>query len=123
MKKCNYWWVTRPKRKLNSIPEILSVFAGATLEHQWDGSRNLHLQFENDLEEAGLKRIGTRRDGGGSGGRTYAAWLRSLGLICEETTTKQVYLTLAGESIIEGKSPVKVLKKQVLEYQFPSQFS
>lgn len=92
MKKCNYWWVTRPKRKLNSIPEILSVFAGATLEHQWGGSRNLHLQFENDLEEAGLKRIGTRRDGGGSGGRTYAAWLRSLGLICEETTTKQVYL-------------------------------
>ena len=123
MSKCNYWWVTRPKRKLNSIPEILAVFAGATLEHQWDGSRNLHVQFENDLEEAGLKRVGSRRDGGGSGGRTYAAWLRSLGLICEETTTKQVYLTLAGEAIIEGKSPVKVLKKQVIEYQFPSQFS
>ncbi len=122
-KHCNYWWVTRPKRKLNSIPEILSVFAGATLEHQWDGSRNLHVQFEDALEEAGLKRVGSRRDGGGSGGRTYAAWLRSLGLICEETTTKQVYLTLAGESIIDGKSPVKVLKKQVLEYQFPSQFS
>ncbi len=123
MSRCNYWWVTRPKRKLNSIPEILAVFAGATLEHQWDGSRNLHIQFENDLEEAGLKRVGSRRDGGGSGGRTYAAWLRSLGLICEETSTKQVYLTLAGEAIIEGKSPVKVLKKQVLEYQFPSQFS
>lgn len=123
MSDCNYWWVTRPKRKLNSIPEILSVFAGATLEHQWDGSRNLHIQFENDLEEAGLKRVGSRRDGGGSGGRTYAAWLRSLGLICEETTSRQVYLTLAGEAIIDGKSPVKVLKKQVLEYQFPSQFS
>lgn len=123
MSKCNYWWVTRPKRKLNSIPEILSVFAGATLEHRWDGSRNLHVQFENDLEEAGLKRVGSRRDGGGSGGRTYAAWLRSLGLICEETSSKQVYLTLAGEAIIEGKSPVKVLRKQVLEYQFPSQFS
>ncbi len=123
MSDCNYWWVTRPKRKLNSIPEILSVFAGATLEHQWDGSRNLHIQFENDLEAAGLKRVGSRRDGGGSGGRTYAAWLRSLGLICEETTTKQVYLTLAGEAIIDGKSPVKVLRKQVLEYQFPSQFS
>lgn len=123
MSKCNYWWVTRPKRKLNSIPEILSVFAGATLEHQWDGSRNLHVQFENLLEEAGLKRVGSRRDGGGSGGRTYAAWLRSLGLICEESTTRQVYLTLAGEAIVAGKSPVKVLKKQVLEYQFPSQFS
>ncbi|WP_035789569.1 AlwI family type II restriction endonuclease [Butyrivibrio sp. XBB1001] len=123
MSKCNYWWVTRPKRKLNSIPEILSVFAGATLEHQWDGSRTLHVQFENDLEAAGLKRVGSRRDGGGSGGRTYAAWLRSLGLICEESTTKQVYLTLAGEAIIDGRSPVSVLRKQVLEYQFPSQFS
>lgn len=123
MSRCNYWWVTRPKRKLNSIPEILSVFAGATLEHQWDGSRTLHVQFENDLEAAGLKRVGSRRDGGGSGGRTYAAWLRSLGLICEESTTKQVYLTLAGEAIIDGKSPVSVLRRQVLEYQFPSQFS
>ncbi len=123
MSNCNYWWVTRPKRKLNSVPEILSVFAGATLEHQWDGSRNLHIQFEDALEEAGLKRVGSRRDGGGSGGRTYAAWLRSLGLICEESTSKQVYLTLAGEAIIDGKSPVKVLRKQVLEYQFPSQFS
>lgn len=123
MSKCNYWWVTRPKRKLNTIPEILSVFSEATLEHQWDGSRNLHIQFENALEKAGLKRVGSRRDGGGSGGRTYAAWLRSLGLICEESTTKQVYLTLAGEALIEGKSPVKVLKKQVLDYQFPSQFS
>ncbi len=123
MSNCNYWWVTRPKRKLNSIPEILSVFASATLEHQWDGSRNLHIQFENELEAAGLKRVGSRREGSGSGGRTYAAWLRSLGLICEESTSKQIYLTLAGEAIIDGKSPVKVLRKQVLEYQFPSQFS
>lgn len=123
MSSCNYWWVSRPKRKLNSIPEILSVFASTTLEHQWDGSRALHVQFEDNLEEAGLKRIGSRRDGRGSGGRTYAAWLRSLGLICEESTTKQVYLTLAGEAIIDGKSPVSVLRKQVLEYQFPSHFS
>jgi len=85
--KCNYWWVTRPKRKLNPVPEILSVFAETTLEHQWDASRNLHIQFENNLERAGLKRVGARRDGSGSGGRTYAAWLRSLGLICEESTT------------------------------------
>jgi hypothetical protein len=32
-------------------------------------------------------------------------------------------LTLAGEAIVDGKSPVKVLTKQVIEYQFPSQFS
>lgn len=122
-KNCNYWWVSRPKRKLNAVPEILSVFAETTLEHQWDGSRNLHIQFEDNLESAGLKRVGTRRDNSGSGGRTYAAWLRSLGLICQETTTKQVYLTLAGEAIVNGKSSVDVLTRQVLEYQFPSQFS
>ena len=46
MSKCNYWWVTRPKRKLNPVPEILSVFAETTLEHQWDASRNLHIQFD-----------------------------------------------------------------------------
>ena len=123
MSDCNYWWVTRPKRKLNPIPEILSVFAETTLEHRWDASRNLHIQFEDNLERAGLKRVGTRRDGSGSGGRTYAAWLRSLGLICEESNTKGIYLTLAGEAIINGKSPVAVLRKQVLDYQFPSQFS
>ena len=22
----NYWWVSRPKRKLNSIPEVLGAF-------------------------------------------------------------------------------------------------
>lgn len=120
---CNYWWVTRPKRKLNSIPEILSVFASVTLEHQWNGGRALHIQFEDGLEDAGLKRKGSRRDGSGSGGRTYAAWLRSLGLIVTEETTGRVFLTLAGEAIANGKPPVKILKKQVLEYQFPSSFS
>ena len=28
----NYWWVTRPKRKLNSIPEVLATFADLRAE-------------------------------------------------------------------------------------------
>jgi len=32
-------------------------------------------------------------------------------------------LTLAGEAILNGDSPVEVLKNQVLKYQFPSAFS
>ena len=36
----NYWWVTRPKRKLNSIPEILAVFSTVSLDAQWQGSIN-----------------------------------------------------------------------------------
>lgn len=27
----NYWWVTRPKRKLDSIPEVLAAFADISL--------------------------------------------------------------------------------------------
>ena len=51
----NYWWVTRPKRKLNSIPEVLAAFADLSLNEEWDGQRNSHLAYEDALEQAGLK--------------------------------------------------------------------
>ena len=119
----NYWWVTRPKRKLNSVPEVLSTFAELSLNQQWEGQRTSHLSLEDALEQAGLKRQGERRDQGGGGARTYKAWLVSLGLIFTQESTKQIKLTLAGEAIINGDSPVDVLKGQVLKYQFPSAFS
>ena len=119
----NYWWVTRPKRKLNSIPEILSTFAELSLNQQWEGQRSSHLSFEDALEQAGLKRKGERRDQRGGGARTYKAWLVSLGLVFIQESTKQIRLTLAGEAILNGSSPVEVLKEQVLKYQFPSAFS
>ena len=58
----NYWWVTRPKRKLNSIPEVLSTCAEISLDQEWQGQRDSHLSLEDALEEAGLKRPGERRD-------------------------------------------------------------
>lgn len=118
----NYWWVTRPKRKLNSIPEVLAAFSNVALSVRWSASRNVHILFEEELEKAGLKRIGERRDHSGSGGRTYQAWLSSLGLIFIQESTGTPFLTLAGEAILEGKSPVDILKNQVLKYQFPSPF-
>lgn len=119
----NYWWVTRPKRRLNSIPEVLSSFSEIALNEEWRGQRNTHLSFEDGLERYGLKRIGERRDHTGGGARTYAAWLMSLGLIFEQQDTKQVRLTLAGEAILEGQSPVRILTDQILKYQFPSAYS
>lgn len=47
----NYWWVTRPKRKLNSIPEVLAAFADLSLNEEWDGQRNSHLAYEDALEQ------------------------------------------------------------------------
>lgn len=119
----NYWWVTRPKRKLNSVPEILSTFAELSLNQQWEGQKTSHLSLEEALEHAGLKRQGERRDKGGGGARTYKAWLVSLGLIFTQESSKQIKLTLAGEAIMNGGSPVDILKNQVLKYQFPSSFS
>lgn len=119
----NYWWVTRPKRKLNSVPDVLSSFADLSLNQEWQGQRGSHLDFESALEAAGLKRKGDRRDQTGGGGRTYKAWMVSLGLIFTEEQTGQIKLTLAGEAIMNGDSPVAVLKEQVFKYQFPSAYS
>jgi hypothetical protein len=119
----NYWWVTRPKRKLDSIPEVLAAFADISLNQEWSGQRETQIAYEDALEAAGLKRVGQRRDQGGSGGRTYGAWLESLGLIFKQTNTGNIKLTLAGEAIMSGESPVDILKNQVLKYQFPSAFS
>ena len=118
----NYWWVTRPKRKLNSIPEVLATFADISLNQEWAGQRDSHLSLEDALEKAGLKRIGERRDQGGGGARTYAAWVKSLGLIFTQESTGKTMLTLAGEAIMSGDSPVEVLKNQIMKYQFPSSF-
>jgi hypothetical protein len=119
----NYWWVTRPKRKLDSIPEVLAAFADVSLNQEWNGQTNTQLAYEDALEAAGLKRVGMRRDQSGSGGRTYGAWLESLGLIFKQKSSGNIKLTLAGEAIIDGDSPVQILKEQVLKYQYPSAFS
>ena len=63
----NYWWFTRPKRKLNSVPEVLACCAEVSLNEEWHGNVYTHLAFEEALEKAGLKRIGERRDRRGSG--------------------------------------------------------
>jgi hypothetical protein len=119
----NYWWVTRPKRRLNSVPEVLAKFSEISLNQEWTGRRDTHLTLEDALEEANLKRKGERRDQTGGGARTYQAWLTSLGLLFTHEATKNLKLTLAGEAIMAGDSPVAILKEQILKYQFPSSYS
>lgn len=117
----DYWWVTRPKRKLNPIPEVLAAFCSVALGKKWTGNRSIQIEFEEELESSGTKRVGERRDASGSGGRTHAAMLFSLGLWFEKNN--QVFLTLAGEAIMDGKSPSEILKKQILRFQYPSPYS
>jgi hypothetical protein len=105
------------------VPEVLAAIADSALNQEWQGQRDTHLTLEEALEAANLKRKGDRRDQTGGGARTYVAWLASLGLIFKQENSKQLKLTLAGEAIMEGQSPVSILKGQVLKYQFPSSFS
>ena len=119
----NYWFVSRPKRKLNSVPDILTIFADISLGQRWEGQRTKQRSLEDELEAKGIKRIGDRRDASGSGARTYRAWIESLGLLFVQAETKQTYLTLAGEAILNGEPPVAILKNQVLKFQYPSPYS
>lgn len=119
----NHWWVTRPQRRLNRIPEILAVIDDVILNHPWRGEHDIHVLLEEALENAGIKKTGVRRDGTGGGGRTYYAWLVSLGLIFVQDQTGCTKFTLAGEAVLAGDSSVEVLKNQILKYQFPSPFS
>lgn len=123
MQERKYWFVTRPKRRLDSVPQLLSAFDCVVQGGQWAGNRNIQRGYENILEAKGLKRQGERRDGSGSGGRTYAAWLKSLGLIFTRANG-QTALTLAGEALLNGTSPAsEVLAQQVLKFQYPSTYS
>lgn len=115
------WWVTRPKRKLDSIPENLATFCSVALGNKWVGNRGTQIAFEDAQELNEIKREGERRDHTGSGGRTHAAMMYSLGLWFEKND--KVFLTWAGETIMNGGSTVAVLKDQVLKFQYPSAYS
>lgn len=119
----NYWWVTRPKRKLDSIPETLKCFSSVALEKVWKGNTEVQLAFESELEKCGLKRQGERKDQRGSGARTYFAWLSSLGLVYINEESGCPELTEAGKALVVGNDTNQVLIDQVLKYQFPSPFS
>ena len=122
MPKINHWWTTRPKRKLITVVDVLRVFLTITEGKKWAGNRSLHLEFEQALEDQGLKGKGDRRDQGGGGGRTYAAWLFSFGLWFAEDDGI-VRSTFAGEDLVKGIDPVPILTSQLLNFQYPSPYS
>ncbi|MBD3329524.1 hypothetical protein GF357_03455 [Candidatus Dojkabacteria bacterium] len=119
MSSKKYWVLTRPKRKLILVPDILKVFQSVALGQEWEGNRPLQIEFETALTEAKWKAQNISKSG--SGGRTYAALLFMLGLWYEDDDG--VKLTIAGEEIVEGNPPVPILTKQLINYQYPSPYS
>ncbi|MCV7694245.1 hypothetical protein M3C51_007065 [Micrococcus luteus] len=120
----NTWWVTRPKRSLAAVPGVLRELAAAVSGQPWrEGGQDAQRAYERQLEASALKANRPKRDPNGGGPRTYVAWLRSLGLLWEGADG-QLYLTLAGEAIVQGdENLMEIMSRQVLHYQFPSYFS
>ena len=74
----NLWWVTRPTRDLRDLQEALKSFASIAEGKKWSKNRELHRRFEGE-NPAKTPNVG-RHGGHGSGGRTWAAWLRMWGM-------------------------------------------
>jgi hypothetical protein len=126
-----YWMFPRPHRRLIRVPQSIAAFAGVAAGEQWTANRTLQMQYEDVLDQRGLKVGGdyTERDRGqgGSGGRTHAALLYSLGLFfvhrADESSREEVHLTLAGEALVKQEPALPILRKQVMAFQFPSPYS
>ncbi|RCK56818.1 hypothetical protein DTO57_13075 [Microbacterium sorbitolivorans] len=118
-----YWMFSRPQRKLYRLPLTVTALHEVAGGDEWAGKREQHIAFEERLEREGIKRPGARRDASGSGGRTHAALVRSLGLAFDSSETKRLELTIAGQTLAEGSRPIDVLKHQVMRFQYPSPYS
>lgn len=127
----DYWFVTRPHRKLIRVPKSLAAFSGVAAGMQWNSNAELQMTYEDRLEALELKRAGEHteraRGRGGSGGRTHAQMLYALGLFFyhheSEGSGEEVHLTLAGQALVDQEDALPVLRKQVLAFQFPSAYS
>lgn len=118
------WMIPRNKRKLTSIVDALLVFSISTVGAEWGGDVQKQRQFEALLEKQKLKRSGDRRDMRAGGARTYESQLSALGLIFkQENHGNKMQLTLAGEALINGEPPVPILQKQLMLFQYPSEYS
>ncbi|RJP46935.1 MAG: hypothetical protein C4584_00985 [Armatimonadetes bacterium] len=120
----NNWMIPRNKRKLTSLVDSLAAFSILAVGGEWFGDVEKQREFEALLERQRLKRPGDRRDMRAGGARTYEAQLSSLGLIfSQDSSSRAMRLTLAGEAMINGDPPIPLLRKQLLTFQYPSEYS
>jgi hypothetical protein len=86
---------------------------------KWSGNRQAHLDYERALNARGVKRDNISNDG--SGGRTWAAMLKTFAYIY---TNDEGYLvpTKVGKNIIDGVKVLENVSKQILSLQIPNAY-
>jgi hypothetical protein len=115
----NYWLLSRPKRKLILVPDLLKIFSTVAAGQKWERNRGIQAEFERQLVDFQWKAQNTSTDG--SGARTYAILLFMLGLWFEDENGVQI--TNAGIEMLNDDPPVPILTKQLLDFQYPSPYS
>ncbi|MFD2289222.1 AlwI family type II restriction endonuclease [Pedobacter petrophilus] len=101
--------------KLAQICQILNQMA----LNNW--SQDIQNEFSRLLTAGNLKGQNDIRDPKSGGARTYISQLESIGLLYRNK--KELFFTLAGKSLIDFETPLKVLQHQLLNYQYPSTYS
>ncbi len=124
----NTWFISRVKRQLTLLPDVLIAFNDVVIGNVWAGNTELQIRFEDELGHRGLIQHGNLRSraegSGGGGARTYFAWLKSLGLVFVETEHRTCQLTLAGLELLRGDQTfVDIMRHQLIRFQYPSNSS
>ncbi|NQD69987.1 AlwI family type II restriction endonuclease [Sphingobacterium shayense] len=114
------WMFPRNIRKIYpwKLAQICQILDQLSLN---DWSQEAQNEFSRMLTSGNLKGQNEIRDPKSGGARTYISQLESLGLLYR--TDKSIRFTLAGKSLINFETPLKVLQVQLLNYQYPSVYS
>ena len=120
-KERKVWFITRPERDPAFHKEALEALRDATQNFslKWKGNRELHKNYEVKLIDVGLKRNSVSNDG--SGGRTWAAMLRTF-CYCYINQTGYLVLTKVGQEILNGNNVHENIVKQILTLQIPNAY-
>lgn len=114
------WWITRPERSPDNIKFALIALDKAT-NHFSNVQWNHHTQFkyEDWLGNEGVKRPG--RDRNGSGGRTWAAMLKTYDYVYK-TKNRIMKPNEVAKEIINGNNVYQNIQKQILILQIPNPY-
>ncbi|MEH7749237.1 AlwI family type II restriction endonuclease [Neobacillus drentensis] len=115
------WFITRPERDPKFHRDALLALWGATngFTEKWSGNRQAHLNYERALNARGVKRENLSNDG--SGGRTWAAMLKTFAYIYTDDNGFLV-LTKVGKKVFDGEKVPENVTKQILTLQIPNAY-
>lgn len=115
------WFITRPERDPKFHRDALQALQIATNNFSvvWRKNRDVHRKYEYILNSHGLKRNNISHDG--SGGRTWAAMLRTFGYVYLNNEGYLV-LTKVGKAILNGHKVWENISKQILTLQIPNAY-